>query len=182
MDLTQLFLVIIYSRKVGERLSLGVSPVLAVQAFRGKGLSAFTGYTEDVARSDGEKWPDGLTDKGRDFSFGYGARVGMLWSPVSYLDIGLAYQSRMFMTELDDYASLFAEDGDFDIPPSMTAGFALKSSSGLVLVFDFQKIWYGEIDSVANPVSNVFRCPTLGGDDRKAASGATMERGSAGRI
>ena len=99
-----------------NRFQFGISPVLAVQAFRVKGLSSFAPYTEDSSRSDGEIPPNDLTDNGRDFSFGYGARIGILWNPTSYLSVGAAYQSRIFMTEFDDYDNLFAEEGDFDIP------------------------------------------------------------------
>lgn len=53
VDLAQLFLAITYSRKVNEQLSVGISPVLAVQAFRVKGLSSFAGYTEEFVRSEG---------------------------------------------------------------------------------------------------------------------------------
>ena len=177
VDLAQLFLAITYSRKINEQLSFGVSPVLAVQAFRGKGLSSFAGYTEEFVRSEGEVPPNDLTDNGRDFSFGYGARIGVLWSPTSYLDIGLAYQSRIFMTEFDDYDNLFAEEGDFDIPPSMTLGFALKPTRDLTFVFDFQKIWYSKIDSVANPISNLFDCPALGGTDPESCLGGSNGAG-----
>ena len=35
------------------------------------------------------------------------------------IGVGLAYQSKIGMSEFDDYADLFAEDGGFDIPASM---------------------------------------------------------------
>ena len=69
------------------------------------------------------------------------------------------------MTEFNDYDNLFAEKGDFDIPPSMTTGFALKPTRDLTFVFDFQKIWYSKVDSVANPIANIFDCPAAGGTD-----------------
>ncbi len=38
------------------------------------------------------------------------------------VSVGLAYQSKMTMSEFDDYADLFAERGGFDIPSSIKAG------------------------------------------------------------
>ncbi len=171
VDLAQNFLALTYSRKVNERFSYGVGPVFGLQYVRVKGLSAFAGYTEDFVRSAGTVLPDDLTDKGRELSFGYGVKGGILWSPVSYLTLGGSYQSRIYMSEFDDYASLLAEDGDFDVPPTMTLGLALRPDSDWTFVFDFQKIWYSKIDSLANPLSNLFDCPALGGTDPESCLG-----------
>ena len=173
VDLAQSFLALTYSRKINDQLSFGVGPVLAVQSFRVKGLSAFSGFTEDFVRTGGIALPDDLTNNGRELSFGYGAKGGILWSPTSYLSIGAAYQSRLYMTEFDDYASLFAEDGDFYIPPSMTVGLALKPSYKLTFVFNFQKIWYSKVDSLANPIGNLFNCPALGGTNPESCLGGS---------
>lgn len=65
----------------------------------------------------------------------------------------------MYMTELKDYKGLFAEKGDFDIPPALQAGLSFEPTSGLILAADWKRIWYSQVNSVGNPISNL----TLGG-------------------
>ena len=69
-----------------------------------------------------------------------------------------AYQTKINMGKFDDYADLFAEHGNMDIPPSLKAGITFHPNAGLALNFDVEHIWYGDIDAIANPVRNVYLC------------------------
>ena len=70
------------------------------------------------------------------------------------------------MSEFDDYAGLFAEDGDFDIPSNWTVGLAIKPSPEVTLAVDVQRINYGEVDSINNPLlPNLMTPAGLGTDD-----------------
>jgi len=66
----------------------------------------------------------------------------------------------MYMTEFDKYAGLFAEQGDFDIPPTLQAGFSWNSGSGVTVALDYKRIFYGDIDSIANSINNLFTGPS----------------------
>lgn len=55
------------------------------------------------------------------------------------------------MTEFDDYSSLFAEGGDFDIPENYSIGIAYHAMPELVVKFDIQQINYSDVASVGNP-------------------------------
>ena len=44
------------------------------------------------------------------------------------------------MSEFDDYAGLFAEQGDFDIPPSLQVGVAFEPMADLTLALDYRYI------------------------------------------
>ena len=57
---------------------------------------------------------------------------------------------------------LFAENGAFDIPADFKIGVTYRPNKGLALNFDVEQIWYGDVDSIANPVRNVYACPTAG--------------------
>ncbi|MDY6981441.1 MAG: outer membrane protein transport protein, partial [Pseudomonadota bacterium] len=59
-----------------------------------------------------------------------------------------------------DYAGLYAEQGDFDIPATWTLGLSYDMGNDSTLVFDVQEIMYSDINSVANP----FASPGLLGD------------------
>jgi len=67
----------------------------------------------------------------------------------------------MYMSKFDDYADLFANGGEFDIPASASIGITYKPVDHVVLAFDIENIWYSDVDSVGNPVQNIFGCPTL---------------------
>jgi long-chain fatty acid transport protein len=137
--------------------------------FRAKGVSTFAGFTESFNRS--MSMPGDLSDNGRETSYGAGVNLGALYDFSDKFSIGVGYHSKINMTEFDDYADLFAEDGDFDIPPAATIGIALKPTNKVTLAFDIQKIWYSEVASVGNDFDNLLNCPSLGGSDLESCLG-----------
>jgi long-chain fatty acid transport protein len=99
VDLIQLFIAPHYSRRLGERSSVGIAPILAGQRFRADGLGAFRQFSNQ---------PDRVTNNGHDISYGYGGRVGFLTGLVPGFGLGISYQTRIHMTAFDKYAGLFA--------------------------------------------------------------------------
>lgn len=163
VDLFQIFFNFSIAHKFSENISIGISPILAVQGFRSNGLESFAPFTKTFAESGGMAIPDNLSGNGQEYSFGGGVQVGALVRNLGdILDVGVSYRSKMYMDEFDDYADLFAEDGDFDIPPTLWVGFALHATNSITLVFDYQKIWYEDVDAVSNDIQNLFACPTAG--------------------
>ena len=67
------------------------------------------------AASGGTVFPSSLTNNGHDTSTGWGIAAGLWWGIADNFSVGLAYQSKMSMSEFDDYSDLFAEDGGFDL-------------------------------------------------------------------
>ncbi len=146
VDLAQLFLNVSYARKfANNRASWGVSAIGAFQRFEAKGLANFAPFSND---------PANLTDRGHDKAFGYGFKVGLQGEVAKGVRLGAAYQSKIWMQELDDYAGLFAEQGDFDIPQTATVGLAFDFNERMTLLFDVQWIDYSGIKSVGNPFGN----------------------------
>lgn len=147
VDLMQLFIAPTFAKKLNDRFSVGVSAILAYQRFEAYGLSpSFDPFSAN---------PAALSNNGYDDSVGFGARIGMLAKLSDSLSLGAAYQSRIYMEEFDKYAGLFAEQGDFDIPSNFTIGLAFKASPKLTIAADVQHLMYSEVDSIANPVSNL---------------------------
>jgi len=147
VDLMQLFIAPTYAYKFAGKHSFGITPIIAVQFFEAQGVQVFgeAGFSDD---------PNNISDNGHDSSFGYGARIGYLGQLTDKFSIGLSYQSEINMDEFDDYAGLFAEQGDFDIPQNFTVGFAFKPIPSVRFAFDWQRIYYSDIDSIANPMMN----------------------------
>ncbi len=115
VNLAQMFLGLTYSRKIAGKHSLGVTALLAYQYFEAKGLEAFSAMSSA---------PTKLTNNGTDGALGYGLKIGYLGTVFDGLTLGASYQTKIFMSEFDDYAGLFAEQGDFDIPSTWTVGLA----------------------------------------------------------
>lgn len=166
VDLIQLFVAPNLSYKVTPEWSLGVSPLLAVQRFEAKGLAAFARFSNS---------PDRVSDKGFDFSYGAGVRLGVFGSPLSWLDVGASWQSRVYMSRFREYEGLFAERGDFDVPSNWNAGIALKPTANQKILFDYQRIDFNDIASVGgrlNPERFVSDCalPRLLGDNSENAA------------
>jgi len=140
VDLIQLFLSATYAKKVGD-ISFGIAPTVVIQGFSANGLGAFGAISVD---------PTALTDNGQDWSFGYGLRGGIEIDLSDTLRFGLAGQTKMWMSEFDKYSGLFEGGGDFDIPASITAGFALDVQPNLTMMLDYQHIFYSDIGALGN--------------------------------
>ncbi len=162
VDLSQAFLDLTWAWQVSDTVSLGIAPMLAMQIFEARGVGSFAGFTETFAASGGTMFPTSLTNNGHEFSWGYGAKIGLHAALSDSVSLGLMYQSRLYMTEFDDYADLFAEQGDFDIPANFKAGLTWKARENLALSFDIEHTWFSDVDSVGNSIANIGACPTAG--------------------
>lgn len=151
VDLTQLFISPAVAHRWG-RLSLGIAPILAVQLFEAKGLQPFEEFSND---------PGKVTNHDHDVSVGGGVRAGLEYAAAPWLRFGIAGNSRIYMSEFESYAGLFAEQGDFDIPASLTAGVAIDVRPDLTVMFDYKRVWYSEIASVGNPSAQLAGCPNF---------------------
>ncbi|MCK3685121.1 outer membrane protein transport protein [Maribellus sp. YY47] len=156
VNLAQMFGNITYSHKLGEKHSIGVTGVVSYQYFEAKGLASFAGFSSDATA---------LSGNGKDSGFGVGFKVGYLGHLTDNFAIGLTYQSKVLMSEFKDYAGLFAEQGDFDIPSSWTAGFSWEFVPDLTLMADAKAIHYNDVKSIGNPMlPNLMQGP-LGSDN-----------------
>ncbi|MGW8288432.1 MAG: OmpP1/FadL family transporter, partial [Desulfobulbales bacterium] len=143
VDLMQLFIAPTLAAKLTPTSSIGITPIFAAQFFEAKGVATFEGFSSN---------PANLSGKGHDNSLGWGGRIGYLGQLTEQISVGLSYQSKIYMEEFDDYAGLFAEQGDFDIPANWTVGFAYKPTPAVTVAVDLQKIYYSQVKSIANPL------------------------------
>jgi len=150
VDLAQLALGITYARELPSfeklgitRQSIGITPIAAVQRFKARGLQPFRALSVS---------PDSVTNNGYDYSYGGGVRVGWLASLLhDQLNVGVSYQSKLWMSDFGKYKGLFASGGDFDIPATVNAGLAFLLTPKLTVVADFRRIFYGDIKALSNP-------------------------------
>jgi len=148
VDLQQALISFGAAKQFGS-LSVGVAPTILRQRFKARGLQAF-GLSPN---------PD------NDVAWGIGLRGGVEWAAAPWLRFGVAGSSRIYSQKFEGYERLFAEGGDFDIPPSLQAGVAVDLNSRLTLLVDYKRIWYSEVNSVANPSTNIFTGAQFGDSD-----------------
>lgn len=155
VNLMQAFVAPSFTYEFADHQAIGVSPIFGWQSFEAKGLGAFAMFSSN---------PSKLTNNGSDTSTGFGARIGYHGKFGEHLGVGASYQTKIAMGEFDEYAGLFAEQGDFDIPENWTVGIALFPAKGWTIAIDFQEIYYSKIRSIGNPMlPNLMQAP-LGAD------------------
>ncbi len=147
INLSQLFVTPTYAQKVaGGKASLGVSLIIAAQQFEAKGLGSFGMFSSD---------PTKLSNNGTSTSTGIGIRLAAMGEVAPGITVAASYQPKIDMSEFDEYAGLFQDKGDFDIPNNWTVGLAWKITPVSAVTFDVQGIEYSSVDTIANPVANL---------------------------
>lgn len=162
-DLNQLMLLPTAAVRIGKRHVLGASLVLAGQRFEAYGLGNFQCFTETGA-AQAACGPGGfgpfdpgfvpsrhLTNRGHDYSYGVGARIGYLGTLGDRLTVGVAYTPRIRMSRFNRYDELFANRGRLDIPAVASIGVRLRISPGLSFSSEIDRIFYGDVPGLANP-------------------------------
>jgi long-chain fatty acid transport protein len=155
VDLSQLFVAPTYAVKLGDKHALGFTAIGAYQRFEARGVTSFAPFSSAPAQ---------LSDNDHSSSYGGGFRVGYLGELSPHFAIGGSYQTKIWMGAFDDYAGLFAEQGDFDIPSTWVAGIAIKPTENVDIALDVQQVMYSGITSVGSPLlPNLMQAP-LGAD------------------
>ncbi|MGQ0622618.1 MAG: OmpP1/FadL family transporter [Panacagrimonas sp.] len=154
-DLTQLFFRAAYAKRFGERFSIGLSPIIVAEYFRARGLQAFDRYS--VA-------PGRVTDNGlaRSPVLGFGARLGLLWSPADGVGLGASFQSRIRTGDLDDYTGLIPGDVESIGAPAMwNLGVAWRPVAAHLFAADFERINFSDVAPIGrrlDPQALATRC------------------------
>lgn len=142
VDLQQLFASPTLAFRANAHNAFGIALNIAFQKFAAQGLEGFAELSQS---------PNNLTELGFSNSFGAGFRVGWLGTINQSLSLGATFQSRTYMQKFDKYKGLFAEQGGFDIPANVAGGVALKVAPKATVLFDAERIFYGQVNSIANP-------------------------------
>jgi len=116
---------------------------MAAQRFTAKGLKAFAQFSNA---------PDQVSENGYSYSYGAGVRLGVTFGEIPYLTLGASWQSRVDMSAFDEYAGLFADEGDFDIPSNWNAGATVGIGTSHRLLLDYQHVNFSEVAAVGRPL------------------------------
>jgi long-chain fatty acid transport protein len=183
INLEQLFIVPTVAFKINEQHAIGIGINLVAQNFESKGLQAFAGTPPPPLPQFApfmpffSNAPTKVTDNGKEWSYGWGVRVGWVGQINEMVTLGAYYSSKTWMQEFDDYKGLFAENGDFDIPENFGIGISVKATPELTIAADIMQINYSGVDSIANGVKNFYGCPALGAPTTSRANCLGGSRG-----
>ncbi len=155
VNLEQMFGNLSFAYKLSEKHSLGAAVIIGWQRFAAKGLIAFSSFSSDPANLTGNSWSTAL---------GFGFKVGYQGQLLEDLRFGVSYQSKIYMSEFERYAGLFAQAGDFDVPANWQAGFAFTPGDWKFMV-DVKQILYSDVKSIANPMLPNLMMSPLGADE-----------------
>ncbi|MCP5277971.1 MAG: outer membrane protein transport protein [Thiobacillus sp.] len=133
IDLMQLFIAPTVAYKVNPQFSVGASLNLIAQSFESKGLGGF-----------------GQADAGKDYSTGVSLRLGGMYQVSDRVTVGATYQTKSNMSKFDDYAVMFPNAGEFDIPATYGVGIALKANDKVDVAFDVMRIDYNGVAVTGN--------------------------------
>lgn len=143
VDLAQIFLTGSLGLKLTESTSVGFGVTHMYQRFKAEGIGIFgtAGWSSNAAA---------LSDNGYDSGTGWGYKFGFQSQLNEALIVGATWTSSIDSSKFDKYSGLFAEQGDFDVPSSLAAGFAFKLSPETTLALDWERINYSEVKAIAN--------------------------------
>ena len=135
--------------------TIGVAGIVGWQRFAAKGLFNFGMFSSDPASLTGNEFSTAL---------GFGFKVGYQGKLMDDLSFGAAFQSKIYMSEFERYAGLFAQSGDFDVPANWQAGLAFTPGDWKFLV-DVKQIMYSDVKSLNNPMLPNLMMSALGTED-----------------
>lgn len=167
-DILQLFTNLSFASKLSDSSSWGVSVILAAQSLKVEGLSAFTAVTETNISGGAS---DDLTDNGRDWAYGAGLKLGFLTALTNTLSLGVSAQSKIYMTDHDDYQDLLTEDDDLDNAATATIGLQWAITPKSRILVDYQYIWYSNVNTLSDDDTDFNACPGAGGTNSAACIG-----------
>ena len=144
VNLMQLIVAPTVAYKLNDSHSIGVSPLLVYQRFKAEGLQGFQGASPTLANNNGN-----------DSSNGIGVRLGYFGKLNDMTSVGVSYSPKINMSKFGEYAGLFADGGDFDIPANFTVGISSQVTPKVRLALDYSSIKYSGVPSIANPSSNI---------------------------
>ena len=155
VNLEQMFANLTFAYQFACNHSIGVAAILGWQRFAAQGIATFGSFSSDPANLSGNAWST---------AFGYGFKVGYQGEILKGVWFGAAYQSKIYMSEFERYAGLFAQAGDFDVPASWQAGFAFTPGDWKFMI-DAKQIFYSDVKSIANPMLPNLMTAQLGDED-----------------
>ncbi|CAB3964848.1 MULTISPECIES: OmpP1/FadL family transporter [Burkholderia] len=102
---------------------------------------------------EGVEAQTGLPNQGRDWTPGYGFKIGWMSQITSQLSMGAFYASKIRYTPWHKYRAIFPDGGRFDEPEQYGIGIAFRPTPKWLIGFDWIRFNYGGTHVLGNPVT-----------------------------
>lgn len=135
----------VFAYKIHPHHSIGVAFNIAYQVTNIAGLQNF-------ANPLFSEFPNAVTNRGNDYSHGFGVSIGWLGHITPWLSLGAVYQPKIHMSRFRKYQGFIADRGKLDIPETFSFGVTLKPNPCSHICFDVQRILFGDIPALHNPL------------------------------
>lgn len=147
----------IIAARLWERHSFGIALNYQVQRLKVNGLENFetllAGFTID---------PTKTTNRGYNWSQGFGITLGYLCQVTDCLRVGLAWQPQQSMSRFKKYEGFVADKGKFNIPQRFQAGISYSLTPCLTVAADYEWVNWEKIPQLGNKTFPNFYTHLLG--------------------
>lgn len=152
VNLEQLFVTPSLAWKPHADHSIGIGLNVAYQRFKAEGIGLFGGFSAS---------PGQVSNRGNDDTLGVGVRVGWVGQLLPGVSVGATWASKVH-GRFSKYKGLFSDRGGFDVPENFGVGVAFRPDDRWTFGADVQRINYGSVNSVGNPLASLLQGVPLG--------------------
>lgn len=97
--------------------------------------------------------PGYVTNRGYDYSTGWGVTLGYYGRFFKCVDVGITYQPEGYMSCFHRYKGLIADKGKFDTPEKLSCGIAYHVNKQLTLTADAEYYAWADVRMFDNPIN-----------------------------
>jgi long-chain fatty acid transport protein len=131
--------------------SIGISANFQIERVKVNGIQRFD-HAPNLLLGPGSIAPGHVTNRGYNYSTGWGFTIGYRGQITEDLNVGITYQPETSMRRLDKYKGFLAHRGKLNIPQKFGAGISYRFVQCLVVAFDVENIQWSKIKSLHNPL------------------------------
>lgn len=128
--------------RINECHNIGISANCQIERLKVNGIERFDS-------PDHSAHPGFVTNKGYDWSVGWGFTLGWQWHITDCLTFGATYQPKTSMPKLKKYKGFIAE-AKLDVPPMWSVGIAWQYCDCGTIAFDVQQYIWNDVRALHN--------------------------------
>lgn len=138
--------------KFNECHSFGLTVNCQVERLKVNGLEKFNNPSPFPPHHPRTVHPGHVSNKGYNWSVGWGVTLGWLWHITDDLTFGATYQPKTSMPKLKKYDG-FVAGGRIDIPSMWSVGIAYKYTDCGTIAFDVQQYLWNNVRALNNTLT-----------------------------
>lgn len=138
--------------KLNECHNFGLTVNCQIERLKVNGLEKFN-FPNPFTGAARTVHPGHVSNKGYNWSVGWGVTLGWLWHITDDLTFGATYQPKTTMPKLKKYDG-FVAGGRIDVPSMWSVGIAYKYCDRGTVAFDVQQYLWNDVRALNNPLEH----------------------------